>query len=276
MRVMHAPVLLVLLLIVAPSAGAQGDPDAAFLEYSTQVGRMLRGYYAALDVATGAVIQRAGTPPPLYAGGPYDDGWAFSFGSLEGGSEFVIRFGVIVNGDGEVVRLDVFDVRRVASPYHTLAARALVAVRADFEELRGSEEFVADSYRVAVLPFPANGMTAFVSPAQTRPGVTLLGNDVMYTLDRSDIRVSAPTRFHHRLLALPAGVPAEGVAVLVVPDAPLPSPLDVLNAMERGTPLAVAAGRGEYVIAPDGAISRIAPDDPMSQVLRRSVENLGR
>jgi hypothetical protein len=269
-------VLLFLFLSITPSARAQGEQDAGFLELSTQVGRMLHGYYKALDVATAAITERAPEVPPLYAGGPYDDGWAFSFGELEGDSVFVIPYGVIVSGDGEVRRFDVFEHRRLASPYHTLAARALAAVREDFEGLRRSAEFAADSYRYAVLPFPDAGITAFVSPAQTRPGVTLLGNDVMYTLQRSDVRVSPPTRFHHRLLELPDTTPAGGFAVLAVPDAPLPSPLDVLNTIERGSPLAVAAGRGEYLISPDGTITTLPPDDPISQALRRAVEELER
>lgn len=210
--------------------------------------------------------------PPLYAGGPYGDGWAFSFGALEGDSVFVIRYGVIVNGSGGIARLDAFDRRRLASSYHTLAARALAAVRIDFDRLRKGEEFAAEAYRYAVLPFPRGQMTAFVSPAQTRSGVTLMGNDVMYTLDRSDVRATDPDRFHFRLIPLPTVTAPEGLAVLLVPDAPLPSPVDVLNAMERGTPIAVAAGLGQYVVGPDGAITPLTYTNPLAESLRRAAE----
>lgn len=264
--------LFLALLVAAPPVSAQGDvPEATLLDWTARVGRMLHGYHSALGVATAAVNGRADRPP-LYAGGPYNDGWAFSFGELEGDSAFVIRYGVIVDGDGGVVRFDEFDERRLASSYHTLAARALAVVRADFDRFRGGGGFTAEAYRYAVLPFPRGRMTAFVSPAQTQPGLTLMGNDVMYTLDRSDVRASNPTRFHHRLIPLPTTPPAEGMAALLVPEAPLPSPVDVLHAMERGAPLAVAASRGEYVIAPNGVITPLDPNDPLAEALRRGVE----
>ena len=187
----YALVLIASLLVAAPRAGAQDPAESRLLAWTTEVGRMLHGYHAALDVAAAAVGGHAEAPPALYAGGPYDDGWAFSFGEVEGDSAFVIRYGVIVRGDGVVARLDVFDHRRVASPYHALAARALAVVRDAFARLRREASFTAESYRYAVLPFPDGQLTAFVSPAQTRPGVTLMGNDVMYTLDRAGVFPSA-------------------------------------------------------------------------------------
>jgi hypothetical protein len=200
----------------------------------------------------------------------YDDGWAFSFGDLDENDVFVLNYGVIVNGDGVIVQFDAFEHRREASPYHTLAARALQAVRADFERFREREEFIAAEYRIAVLPFPRGRMTAFVSPAQTDPSVTFLGNDLMYTLSREHVEVNEPTRFHHRLIAIPYDLPHGALPSLIVPHAPIPSPLDVLHAMERGEPLLVAAGQGEYVIQPDGRIGRLDPDDRLAQMLREA------
>ena len=265
------PALLALLTLAVPAASAQ--TEAEITHWTTGVGRMLAGYYAALGVAEGEVGDRGGVVPDLYAGGPYDDGWAFSFGALEGDSVFVIDYGVIVAGDGSVTSFEAFTARREASPYHTMAARALAAVRADAAAFRQSRsEFAADAYRAAVLPFPRGRVTAFVSPAQTRPGVTLMGNDLMYTLDRAELQPDEPTRFHHRLMPMPLEAPTGGFAALLVPDAPLPSPIDVLNAIERRSPLVMAAGRGVYLVGADGSIERLADDDPRAEAARRAVE----
>jgi hypothetical protein len=257
-------------LILALPARAQSGPEASFLQWSSEVGRLLYGYYAALDVARVAVSNRSDTLPSLYAGGPYEAGWAFSFGELDAHAEFVITHGVIVDGEGGIVRQDVFDRRRVASPYHTIAARALAAVRVEFGGLSRSPEFTADAYRFAVLPLPDHQVTVFVSPEQTRTGVSLVGNEVMYVVSRSDLSIEPVTRFHHRLLELPFAANDSSMAVLLVPDAPLPSPIDVLNTLERGAPLLVSAGRGAYLIASDGSIRALEASDPLMQAIREA------
>ena len=260
----RAPLLVVLL---AGAASAQTEAD--YTRWTSGVGQMLARYHAGLAVAAAEIEARGGAVPGLYAGGPYDDGWAFSFGVLEGDSALVIGYGVIVAGDGSVARFDAFDERRQASAYHTLAARALAAVRDSASAFRARHpEFTADAYRVAVLPFPRGSMTAFVSPAQTRAGVTLMGNDLMYQVRRSDLAVDAPTRFHHRLIPIPTDTPADAIASLLVPDAPMPSPVDVQHAMERGAPLVVVAWRGVYRLQPDGAVERLADDAPLVEAAR--------
>jgi hypothetical protein len=264
-------ILGVTLFAMVTPAPAQRAYTADLREWTSRAGRMLHGYYAAHGVAVAAVRERSGGRelPPLYAGGPYDDGWAFSFGSLEGDSAFVIRYGVIVTGSGTVAQFNEFPGRRVASPYHTLAARALARVQDDFQRIRTEQRFTAQEYRFAVLPFPRGELTAFVSPAQTRPGVTLAGSDMMVSLARDDVRILDRTRFHHRVIELPTVPPpnAEGAA-LIVPDAPAPSPVDVLHAMERKAPLFVLANRGAYLIGPDGSIEVLPEDDPRSRALR--------
>lgn len=270
MRTVVAALLVVLAAAVASPAAAQEPYTPQMREWTSRVGRMLHGYHAALDVATAAVREKAGADalPPLHAGGPYDDGWAFSFGDLEGDSVFVIRYGAIMSGSGAVARLDEFAARRVASPHHTQAARALARVRADFEAIRREQGFHAPAYRFAVLPFPQGGLTAFVSPAQTRPGVTLAGNDLMYRLARQEGRILERTRFHHRVVELPLTPPPGGTAVLMVPQAPGPSPVDVLHAMERRAPLLVLGEHGVFLVAPDGTVTLLPEDDPRARTLR--------
>ena len=264
-------VLIAFLLAAVLPASAQAPSDADLVEWATGVGRMLHGYHAALDVAAAAIEERGGDRPAVYAGGPYDDGWAFSFGELEPDSTFVLQYGAIVSGSGQLTQFDAFDFRRVASAYHSLAALALVSVQSDFDTLRQGEEFTATDYRYAVLPFPEGQMTAFVSPAQTDPTATLFGNDVMYTVGQSGPRILDRTRFHHRLVSVPLAVQVGDVAALVVPDAPLPSPVDVLGVLERGSQIAVVAGRGVFVIQGDGTVGVVPEDDPFAQALRRGV-----
>jgi hypothetical protein len=252
--------------------------DQGMLEWTSRVGQMLHAYHSLLNVAVDAIEEAGGSVASVYAGGPYDDGWAFSFGEIEDDGTFVLDHGVIVSGSGEVVQFDAFEYRREASVYHQLAARALKIVRTDFQRFREREEFEADDYRFAVLPFPRNEMTAFVTPAQTDPCVTHMGNDLMYTLSREevyglswrDVQVREPTRFHYRLLSVPVELPPGAHASLVVPDAPLPSPADVLHTMHRGTPLIVAAGHGEYVIQPDGRVQTLDPESELATMLREA------
>jgi hypothetical protein len=253
------------------SVPARGQSDDEFLEWSTRAGRMLHSYHAAHAVASAAAEQHAGSPAalPLFAAGPWDDGWAFSFGVLEEDSTFVIRYGVIVRGDGGVERVDRFQERRVASRHHTLAARALARVMDDFQQIRHEQGFDAAAYRFAVLPFPRERLTAFVSPAPV-PEMTLAGSDLMYALSRDEGEILSRTRFHHSAIAIPADPPPTGIAILRVPDAPLPSPVDVSHAIARGAPLLVAAQRGVFLIAPDGTISRLPENDPRVRAVRES------
>lgn len=55
--------------------------------------------------------------------------------------------------------------------------------------------------------------------------------------------------------------------MLYVPDAPYPSPLDVVHAMERGERLAVRAGQGVFLISPEGVMHRLDENDPFTQTL---------
>jgi hypothetical protein len=262
----------VLLCATAP-ARAQSSFTPEMAAWTSRTGQMLYSYHAAHDVAVAAIRERAGSAeiPPLYAGGPYDDGWAFSFGALEGDSAFVIRYGVIVSGGGEVKQFDAFSQRRVASPFHTAAARALAAVREDFERHRAAQHFDAEAYRFAVLPLDG-GLTAFVSPAQTRPGVTLAGSDQMYEIGRGS-RIQSTIRFHGRVIALPLNPPPHAeVAVLIVPDAPAVAPTDVLVAMERRAPLLVVFQRAAYLIAPDGSLAPVPEDDARVRAARAALD----
>ena len=54
----------------------------------------------------------------------------------------------------------------------------------------------------------------------------------------------------------------------MVPDAPAPSPVDVLHAVERHAPLFVLTRRAAYLIAPDGAIDVVPEDDPRVRAWR--------
>jgi hypothetical protein len=266
MKSMRSVLFAAAAILLSVPAGAQSDEQ--MLEWSTRTGRMLHAYHAAHAVASAAVERLGGSHDalPLFAAGPWDDGWAFSFGALED-TVFVIRYGVIVRGDGEIERVEPFPERRVASRHHTLAARALARVMDDFQQIRHEQRFDAAAYRFAVLPFPRGRLTAFVSPAPV-PGMTLAGSDVMYTLSRDEGEIISRTRFHHAVIALPADPPPNGTAILLVPDAPLPTPVDVSHAIARGAPLMVSAQRGVYLIAADGTISRLPENDPRVRAVR--------
>ena len=242
------------------------------MQWTTSVGQMLYSYHSAFDIAEKVIHQQSGSReiPTLYAGGPYDGGWAFSFGEIQSNGEFILTYGVIVGPHGEVLNYDHFDFRRVASPHHTLAAHALLEVMKDFEEFRSkNNKFEAEAFRYAVLPFPRNQLTTFVSPKQIYNNATLVGNDIMYTLTRADSKIISRTRFIHSLLKFPIDRPENfSTMILQVPDNPMPSPLDVLTAMELSERVAVFAGMGAFMIEPDGTMQKLSDDDPLVKGLQ--------
>ncbi len=250
---------------------AQNNSQNQLVEWTSSVGKMLHSYYSALDVAKKEIIHNTGAKemPALYAGGPYEGGWAFSFGRIEENGEFIITFGVIVNKQGKIEKFDHFDFRRVASRHHTLAAHALLRIQNDFKAFRNKNElFEANVYRYAVLPFPRENLTAFISPAQVCNDATLVGNDMMYTLSRNDLKIISRIRFIHSLLVYPKVLPEKAVLpALNVPKNPMPSPIDVLISMERNEKLAVNASNGVYLIEPNGTISILDEGDPLREAL---------
>ena len=70
------------------------------------------------------------------------------------------------------------------------------------------------------------------------------------------------------MIELPHEGPPDGTALLVVPQAPGPSPVDVLHALERRAPLIVQGSQGVFHIDADGAVSLLPESDPRVQAIR--------
>lgn len=259
--------IVVISITFATEVHSQDASDEQLMQWTSSVGQMLHSYHSAYNIAVRTIHQNTGAEeiPLVYAGGPYDDGWAFSFGEIENSGEFVLTYGVIVNANGEVLNFDHFEYRRVASPHHTSAAKALLEIKSDFEELRSeNDQFEAEIFRYAVLPFPRDHLTAFVSPKQMCDDFTLVGNDIMYTLTRNEAEIIRRTRFIHSLIQFPFERPENFVTVaLKVPENPMPSPIDVMTAMERDEKVAVYAKMGVFMIERDGTIEKLSEDDPL-------------
>lgn len=261
--------LVCLLLLSRGPAVAQEVDIENLLQWTSGVGEMLFEYTSAFETALFVASSHTDDDlPELYGAGPQGDGaWSFSFGELEDDGTFVITYGIIISGDGEVVRFEHFAERREAPPHHTAVARALRNVRQDFQELRATDDFSADHYHIAVLPFPRTKLTSFVYPAQTRPGVTLTGNDVMYTIDRASGEIENRRRYQYSLMPMPTSIPEDGTAAVGIQPTPLPSPVHVMNAMMREAPLAVLARLGVFLISADGPIELLPEDDPLAESL---------
>lgn len=262
--------ILMLFTLFSSEAKSQNLDVESVIEWTTAVGKMLYSYHSSYDIAVETIHQQTGGTeiPGVHAGGMVNDGWTFSFGEIDSSGEYVLTYGVRVDSAGEVIQFDHFDSRRVASPHHTLAARALLKVKSDFEAFRSeNDSFEAEHFRYAVLPFPRNQLTAFVSPSQVYSNYTLVGNDIMYTLNRSDAEILNRNRFIHSLLRYPYELPEDmHVLMLNVPQNPFPSPVDVMIAMERGEKLAVNTQMGMFVIEPTGNMTKLDDDDPLTRV----------
>ncbi|MCH8567912.1 MAG: hypothetical protein LAT67_06600 [Balneolales bacterium] len=254
-------------------AKAQHQQEEQLLEWISTVGKMLYSYHTSYNTAVRLIYQETGNSdiPSTYAAGPVNNGWAFSFGEIDDEGDFIMSYGVMINEAGEVYDFDIFTEYRKASAHHNLAAHALVKVKEDFETLKNAEDNIeAEIFRYAVLPFPRGQLTAFVSPAQYYRNIALVGNDMMYSLNRSNAEILNQTRFIHSLIRLPHQLP-ENMATLMlrVPQNPMPSPVDVLIAMELNKEILVEAGRGYYMIDPTGSLERLADDNPMVRDLSR-------
>lgn len=276
-----SPLVLFLILIALPAPAQQPASDLEQgLAWSTYTGQQLHSYHTAHYAAIQAIEEQTDPAemPPFFAARPDGDGWAFGFGALNDDDAFLVRYGVIVEGNGAIDSFSHFEAPREASAYHTQAARALRSVITAFQRrMRLDDSFEAADYRVAVLPFPEGEFTAFVSPSQTSGSVIHAGNDVMYSIDRTHSTILEEMRFHHRLISVPMAPPADlsgetDMPALIVPNAPIPSPVDVLHAMERSTSLALLTKHGAFVIDPSGAITPLPDDDPLAKALRAQVD----
>lgn len=244
------------------------------------MGKQMHSYFQAQQHATQAIQARTGTAelPPLHAATPTDDGWTYSFGRLDDEETYLLDYGMVVHSDGSVDQFSHFETRYEASTSHTLHARALAAVIDTFRaNIRTDPSFEASNYRVAVIPFPRGQLSAFVSPSQTDGSTIQMGNDVMYRLNRDDVTIEDVLRFHHRLISVPLDSSTDlseeaGMPALLVPDAPFPSPVDVLHAMERNTSIVVLTKHGVVTIRENGDIEAVPDDDPLAEALYDHVE----
>jgi len=244
------------------------------------MGERMHSYFQAYQHAAETVEARTDNAefPPLHAATPANDGWTFSFGRLDDAENYLLDYGMVVHNDGTVDQFSHFEERYEASASHTLHARALAAVIDTFRtRIRTDPSFEAPNYRVAVLPFPQGQLTAFVSPSQTDGTVMQMGNDVMYRLNHDDATIEDVLRFHHRLIRVPLDASTElseeaGMPALLVPDAPFPSPVDVLHAMERNTSIVVLTKHGVVTIRENGDIEAVPDDDPLAEALYEQVE----
>lgn len=268
-----------LALLTTPSHAQTANVDD-MLTWSSAMGTRMYSYFQAQQRAMEVIEEQTGATemPPLHAATSTDDGWIISFGHLDGEDAYLIRYGLVVRDDGSTDSFSHFEERYEASASHTRRARALDAVIDTFQiRLRTDPSFEASRYRVAVIPFPRGQLSAFVSPSQTDGSTIQMGNDVMYRLNRDDATIEDVLRFHHRLISVPLDSSTDlseeaGMPALLVPDAPFPSPVDVLHAMERNTSIVVLTKHGVVTIRENGDIEAVPDDDPLAEALYDHVE----
>lgn len=240
--------------------------ETQVLTWTTRTGHTLFQYFKALDIAREAVLEQTGqdTLPRLHGAGPYDDGWAFSFGDLdpEDPYVFVITHGVIVKGNGQIANFEVFTSRREASGHHMLTARALQVAQARFKLFKKAQGFNAPAYRFAVLPTGDNELTVFFGPEQTDPDTSYFGQDVAIHIHRTASWITGINRWHHTVIKMPRSVPDGAYTALLVPQSLTLSPFNVALAIERDTPVIVSAKLGAYYIDPKTGVAKLRKDDP--------------
>lgn len=252
-----------ILLCISGRADAQQihfEGDDPVVKYTVQTGLMLHRYFKAYDVAIDTLMKVIGDKllSEALGNGPYEAGWSFTWGEFEEPFVFIVKYGIIVDGDGKVTSFDIYEDRYVNETHHMLAARAYLAMKSKIEMSRKAFGLEGIPIRIAVLPFPDRELSIFVGPAQPKEGVSRFGADFMYSANRFTSQLTNMMRYHRTVMEIPLELP-EGVeaAALMVPDTPLFSPMDVAIAMERGAELFVLAKSGTWVIYPDGKIGKV-------------------
>lgn len=243
-----------------------GIDQESLFQWLSLVGNMLYDYHKAYDIAERVVREHLGDRPfpPLHGSGPYDDGWSFSFGEMTSREVFMIDYGVIVGNDGTVRSFDVFEERRKNETHHMLVARALLVAKTRFDMFKENAGYHAPKYRFAVLPFPQGQLTTFISPAQTRRDVAVMGQDIMMTFSRFTTWIEGITPFHKTLFEIPLmSVPENTQALYRVSNMGAPTPADVMNVLEVGYPMVYSAPNGYFYIDLDGKISLMDESDPL-------------
>jgi len=224
-------------------------------------GMKLYSYFKAYDVAIDTLHKFLGNNevPPAMGAGPVGTSWSFSWGEFEEPYTYVVKYGITVDSAGHVEVFDIFNERYVNETHYILAARARAAVIAKYEATKKVFKLEDIPYRVAVLPYTADEIQVFIAPVQNSEESTLFGADMYYSVHRTNSRITSMFRYHHTVMQIPKILPDDAEAALLVPDAPLFSPMDVANTVARNKTMIVVTKSGAYRIYPDGKVGRSTP-----------------
>jgi hypothetical protein len=257
------PVIIVLALLACSPSRIQAqqvalEPDNPIVQFTLDSGVTLYKYFKAYDVAIDTLLKAIGENPLPEALGnePKEDGWAFTWGEFEDSYVFIVKYEIVVDGNGNVTSFEAYEERHLNDTHHMLTARSYLAVKSHIEEYGKSYGLDGLQMRIAVLPFPEDGFTTYWGPAQTKAGMSRFGADFVSNVNRYTSQIIRTTRFHHKVMDIPLDVPEGGEAALMIPDAPLFSPMDVAIAMERGAIMITVTKSGNWRIYPDGKVDK--------------------
>lgn len=262
--------MLVLSLFINERAISQNSTEDVLIRYTTAAGKTLQRYFKSYDIARAKIILDFGEDavPKLHAGSAYQGGWAFSFGFLENDTTYVLKFGVRIDDKYQIAVFQGYEERKLASPLHTRIAMGMNVMQNEFSDTKEEAGFNHDPYRFAILSFPRGEYTGFVAPEQSIPGFTITGQEIMYSMKRSDLKIYQKTGYRYKALPLPLEYPGEAIASLLAPDTYFPSPLDVVHAINRKAPLFVQVRAGFFMIHPDGSIEKLPDDHPLVEATK--------
>lgn len=260
-------IIIITLIFLCVSGRSQAQEGMHFeandpvVRYTVESGMMLHRYFKAYDVAIDTLRKVIGDKPlpEALGNGPQGAGWSFTWGEFEEPYVFIVKYGIVVDGEGKVTSFDIYEDRYVNETHHMLTARAYLAMKSKIEMSREAFGLEGLPIRIAVLPFPERELSIFVGPAQPKVGVSRFGADFMYNANRFTSQLTNMMRYHRTVMEIPLELPEGAEAALMVPDAPLFSPMDVAVAQERGTKVIVLAKSGTWVIYPDGKVGKLDP-----------------
>lgn len=180
--------LLLLVLLAATSAHAQGDPDTASIAEANRVGHLLFSYDQAAWHGTDAVMALARNEGDRYvatvrgyAVEPDGDGWRVSFGRLTpDSSAALVSYEARLDAGFAATGAESFATPVLRSGFVHDALRAQAAISFTPPMPTPPEPF---RYNSATLPGEGGRVVVYFLPAQPDTGVYYIGADVRYTVD---------------------------------------------------------------------------------------------
>lgn len=255
---------------------AMNMTKAEYLEWVSDTGKALFGYFRALDAANERVKQETGMKVPNQVYSSVSDGnggWEFTFGKFTSFYKMEIYQQVRVNSLGEITEY-------TNHPFNTYIeddARILSAVAASqmyarFKDLN-ADSLAAGRFRVAALPPEGEVIHVFGGLTQPLPDFVSLGYDQWQSIIRITGQPIGSVVFKRHVQHLRTASELDDPLLVVRTNAKgwQLSPMDVVVAMERQISFVlVVEDQHFFLVSQDGNVVELSDTHPLIPAVRNA------